>query len=81
MNNQVQFDEPGMEFNNRRPRGPRHSWLMKLVLSSGLAKDEKQASIVLLAIGVLALVLMFIFWPRSSYVVIPQNIDAGSQQL
>jgi len=64
-NNQVKFDEPGMAY-NRGPRGPRQSWLIKLVIKLGLAKDAKQASVVLIAIGVLALVLAFIFWPKGT---------------
>lgn len=71
-NNRVQFDEPGMAY-NRGPRGPRLSWLTKLVIRLGLAKDAKQAVYVLIAIGVLALVLAFIFWPRGAqYELVPQ---------
>ena len=72
-NNQVQFDEPTGGFNNRGPRGPRQSWPTKLVIKLGLAKDTKQATVVLIAIAVLALVLMFIFFPRGSeYELVPQ---------
>ncbi|MBL4644788.1 MAG: hypothetical protein JKX80_02895 [Candidatus Pacebacteria bacterium] len=71
-NKQVQFNEPGMAY-NRGPRRPRNSWLIKLVIKLGLAKDAKQASIVLIAIGVLALVLAFIFWPKGAgYEIVPQ---------
>jgi len=71
-NNKVTFDEPGMMY-NRGPRGPRQSWLTKLVIRLGLAKDAKQASIVLIILGVAALILMFIFWPRSGgYEIVPQ---------
>lgn len=71
-NNQVQFDEPGMGY-NRGPRGPRQSWLTKLVIQLGLAKDAKQAAVVLIVIGVVAAGLMFIFWPKGSdYVIVPQ---------
>lgn len=71
-NNQVQFDEPGTSY-NRGPRGPRQSWPTKLVIRLGLAKDEKQAGIVMLVIAVLAIVIAFIFWPRSAgYEIVPQ---------
>ena len=71
-NNQVQFDEPGMAY-NRGPRGPRQSWLIKLVIRLGLAKNAKQATTVLIVVGVAALVLAFIFWPRSAdYEIVPQ---------
>lgn len=71
-NNRVQFDEPGMMY-NRGPRGPRQSWLTKLVIKLGLAKDPKQASVVLIAIGVLALLIAFFFWPRGAdYEIVPQ---------
>ena len=71
-NRKVTFDEPGMMY-NRGPRGPRLSWLTKLVISLGLAKDAKQASMVLIAIGVLALALAFIAWPKGAdYEIVPQ---------
>jgi len=71
-NNRVQFDEPGMAY-NRGPRGPRQSWPTKMVIKLGLAKDQKQATMVLIAIAVIAIIVTFIFWPRSSgYEVVPQ---------
>ncbi len=61
-NKRVQFNEPTV----LRQRGPRKSWSINLIIKLGLAKDEKQASIVLIAIGILALVVMVVFWPRSN---------------
>lgn len=40
------------------------SFIVKLIIKAGLAKDEKSAQPVMLAIAALALVVMFIFWPR-----------------
>ena len=40
------------------------SFLTKLVLKLGLAKDERQVPAVLVAIAILALVIMFIVWPK-----------------
>lgn len=80
-NNKVQFDEPGMAY-NRGPRRPRQSWLISLVIKLGFAKDAKQAVVVLAAIGVLAIVLAFIFWPRSNYEIVPQpGIQGGVSYL
>lgn len=44
---------------------PRQSYITRLVIKLGLAKDEKRAPTVLLAIAVLAVVITFVFWPRS----------------
>ena len=71
-NNQVTFNEPGMDY-RQAPRGPRQSWLVTFVIKLGLAKDAKQASIVLIVLGVVALILAFIFWPGGSdYEIVPQ---------
>lgn len=40
------------------------SFIVKLIIKAGLAKDEKSAQPVMIAIAVLAFVVMFIFWPR-----------------
>ncbi|GEM_PF-1216407 len=72
-NNQVTFDEPGMNYGGQRPRGPRQSWLTKLVIRLGFAKDAKQAAVVLIVLGVVALILAVVFWPRNSgYEIVPQ---------
>ncbi len=65
MANNVQFDEPGMQY-ARGPRGPRMSALTKIVIRAGLAKDARQAAFVLIAIGVVAAILAFVFWPREN---------------
>ena len=39
--------------------------MVKMIIKLGLAKDDKQASIVMIGIAVLALVVMVVFWPRS----------------
>lgn len=72
-NNQVKFDEPGMGYGGGAPRGPRQSLLTKLVIQLGLAKDAKQAAVVLIILGVAALILAVMFWPRSGgYELVPQ---------
>ena len=72
-NNQVKFNEPGEGYMRGIPRGPRRSWLIKLVIKLGLAKDDKQATVVLVVIGIVALILTFIFWPGGSdYELVPQ---------
>lgn len=75
-NDQVQFDEPMAHF-NKGPRGPKVSWLTKLVIKLGLAKDAKQATIVLIVVAVVAVVLAFVFWPKGTeYEIVPQpNLD------
>ena len=60
MDNQVQFNEPGDDYMRNTPRGPRRSWLINAVIKLGLAKDDKQATIVLIIVGVIA----FMFWPK-----------------
>ncbi|QSH39711.1 hypothetical protein JXR01_01755 [Candidatus Kaiserbacteria bacterium] len=71
-NNRVQFDEPMPGF-NKGSRGPRQSWPTKLVMKLGLAKDTKQATVVLIAVAVLAVIVAFIFFPRGSeYELVPQ---------
>jgi len=71
-NSQVQFNEPGMDY-GRGPRGPRQSWPTKLVIRLGLAKDTKQAAIVLTILGVVAIGIALIFWPRGGgYEIVPQ---------
>lgn len=70
-NNKVTFDEPGMDY-ARGPRGPRVSWPTKLVMSLGLAKNPKQATTVLLVIGIVAVALAFTFWPRDEFELVPQ---------
>lgn len=71
-NNKVTFDEPGMGY-GRGPRGPRLSWPTKLVIKLGLAKDARQANVVLVVVGVIAIILAFIFWPKGTdYEIVPQ---------
>lgn len=71
-NNKVQFDEPMAGFNGGSHQ-PRQSWPTKMVIKLGLAKDAKQATVVLIAVAVLALVVAFVFFPRGSeYEVVPQ---------
>ncbi len=41
------------------------SFITRLILKFGLAKNEKQVPIVLIAIIILALVITFIMWPRA----------------
>jgi len=41
------------------------SFITKLILKLGLAKNEKQVPVVLLAIVALAIVITFIAWPKS----------------
>lgn len=73
MNNQVQFNEPGDNYMRGAPRGPRRSWLTNVVIKLGFAKDDKQATFVLIIVGVIALILMFMFWPGGSdYELVPQ---------
>ncbi len=74
-NNKVTFDEPKLY--NQGPRGPRQSWPTKMILKYGLAKDAKQAQVVLIAIMVLAIIMMVIFWPRSNYAPAPQQAEDG----
>lgn len=62
MTNDVQFNEPGMNY-VRPPAGARESFLTGLVMKTGLAKTPKQAQVVLIVIGVIALIIMFIIWP------------------
>ena len=64
MDNQVQFNEPGDDYMRNTPRGPRRSWLINAVIKLGLAKDDKQATIVLIIVGVIAIALAFMFWPK-----------------
>ena len=70
-NKRVTFEEPGGS-NFNRPRGPRLSWPTRMAIKLGLAKDARQASVVLTAIAVLAIILAVIFWPRDSYELVPQ---------
>ena len=42
------------------------SFITKLVLRLGLAKSERQVPAVLVAIAVLAVVVMFVAWPKST---------------
>ena len=71
-NNKVTFDEPGMNYGSG-PRGPRQSWITKIVLKLGLAKDPRQAVVVLIAIGILAVVVGFVLWPKTcAYEIVPQ---------
>lgn len=72
-NTRVTFDEPGMGYGGGAPRGPRQSWLTKLLIQLGLAKDAKQAAIVLIILGIAALILTVLFWPRGGgYEIVPQ---------
>lgn len=70
MSNSVQFDEPGMQY-NQGPHGPRRSALTNLVITLGLAKDDKQAAIVLIVVGIVAVAIAFVFWPRGGEVLPP----------
>lgn len=42
------------------------SSITRLIIKFGLAKDDKQAPIILIAIAVLAVVATFVFWPKSN---------------
>ena len=66
----------------RQAQGPRQSWPTRMVIRLGLAKDPKQATVVLIAVGVLALVLAFVFWPRSGgFEQVPQPGLQGTSYL
>ncbi len=61
----IQFDEPGMEY-ARPDLGQGPTGLVALVIKYGLAKNEKQAQIVLVVIGLIAVAVMFFAWPSSN---------------
>ncbi len=42
------------------------SFITRLIIKTGLAKNEKQAPIVLLAIAALAVAVMFVIWPSAN---------------
>lgn len=67
MNNNVEFNEPGMAYSMPNTSS-KQSFLTGLVLKLGLAKDAKQAQSVLIIIGILAIVVMFFAWPSGSVV-------------
>jgi flagellar biosynthesis/type III secretory pathway M-ring protein FliF/YscJ len=47
--------------------------LVGTVIKLGLAKNDKQAGIVLIVVAVIAVALAFIFWPSGDdYVPVPQ---------
>jgi len=62
----LQFEDPLSDY--KRNATPREAGfdITGLVVRLGLAKSRKQASYILLAAAVLALILAFVFWPRSS---------------
>lgn len=71
MTDDIQFNEPGMSY-SRPNMGSRQSFLIGLVMKLGIAKNTKQAQMVLIIVGVLSLIVMFLSWPRDS-TTIPAN--------
>ncbi len=62
MTDQIQFNEPGMNY-AQPSMAQKKTFLTGLIMKVGLAKSEKQAQMVLVGIGVFALVAMFFAWP------------------
>ena len=57
----------------RAPHAQHQQGITQLVIKLGLAKDAKQATIVLVVFAVVAAVGIYIFWPGGSgYEVVPQ---------
>ena len=56
---QVDYNTPQHQ-SNRRNVDPKESFLMRLVLRTGIAKDKKQANVILLAIAGVFFLITFI---------------------
>lgn len=68
----IQFDEPGLDYMRKyADRKPAYSTLAGMLIKAGFAKDESQASIVMVVIAIVALGMAYIFWPGSG-----SNTDA-----
>lgn len=66
----VTFNQQGLY--RPQSRNSRLSWPMRTVIKMGLAQDQKQAALVLLAVAVPSVVIMVVAWPHSHYEVVPQ---------
>ena len=65
MMSEIKFDEPTYGMPNCSSQ-QRDSFIVRLVLKLGLAKDKNQVNYVLLIIAVLAAVITFLVWPSSN---------------
>jgi len=72
----VQYQEPQY---GGRPRSfdPKRSWLTKITINTGLAKDDEGAQRVLLILGVVMIVIAVAIWKFSGSSPLPPIADPG----
>lgn len=70
----IQFDEPGLDYARQYARqAPKHSAISGMIIRAGFAKNEQQASIVMIVIAIVASIIGYMFWPSSSLPVVPDD--------